>query len=97
MRDGGWPRSPGHHGVRRRTAGHQQYDHFHQHDHHQRQDHDDDRQVVFDGEPDEGVTDGLTGCYKVSINQLFWCLMSTNYFRGFYQPIILVVSINQLF
>ena len=24
-------------------------------------------QVVFDGEPDEGVSDGLTGCYKVFI------------------------------
>jgi len=22
------------------------------------------QQVVFDGEPDEGVSDGLTGCYK---------------------------------
>ena len=25
--------------------------------------------MVFDGEPDQGVSDGLTGCYKVSINQ----------------------------
>ena len=28
---------------------------------------DDDVQVMFDGEPDEGVSDGLTGCYKVFI------------------------------
>ena len=28
-----------------------------------------DGQVVFDGEPDEGESDGLTGCYKVSLNQ----------------------------
>ena len=48
---------------------HQRHDHHHQQDHHTQLDHHKDYQVVFDGEPDQGVSDGLTGCYKVSIDQ----------------------------
>ena len=47
----------------------QDHCYHHWHDHHQfdhHDDNDDDVQVMFDGEPDEGLSDGLTGCYKVS-------------------------------